>query len=847
MRMKDLSLWFTLLLVSVAFSSSTLDIGRCCSLILDPLPSTPIHEVGYKGTPSQDQDFDLHLHLQWERARARESQVVHCINDSLTIDRFLLATLPYARVPTQEGPSLGVGIVTRATPSVYSYALYSLVMMHDYANMNGYLLLPLLPDSEALDYAFHRKVVPLLEWMGVVPSVLDAYVSERVRNSDRKLGVLGLGLNSIPDPLSIRIPGQGVGVGKGLGLGLGLDYLVWWDADLVPLDTSFRLEQLAARYPKAHIIMSADVSSIANSGWIVVKNTNFSRRFLGFWWLIGLDHIRMLRSRANSQNIQEDDGFTDQIGFEIAYNSLTSIEQSKIHIVPSGELDSVAPATGHQTKKHVLLHLAGESGDYRRSVFRTGAMNVCRTRHANSTNGQVGVGVGVQPIPQWGLHRVALQSLAVESYVTAATHELTTLECAVGFDSFYSTNTNINNNAVTDVDTENSGGSGNECANSALSLWTATRMGQLRRVISKASYSLETMEDSGYVSVTQPQVRNRDSASASALESGKSTSTAVIRGRAWRSSIELAAQIALLENPIIGHQLSSCMSLLPPTSSTTGTEKVRSRFNLPLDSDVPELLKLSLELGHEWWHVLREKEARDDTVVLSSSTSSSHDGSKHQQQVTESNKLEWGQYLTYLRDNFITGPTSSADMALCLSCLLDVLERIVSPSQIVIVLGMRAGLENDIGSDLMLIGHVAEALDHFRSAVECYSQINAAGAGTDGTGAGAGEGTGYGYDRVSEAVLHLHMGEALCALASQGDQGSSSTTTSNSGKQSAMYESALGAFRTAIARGDVWVGAESVAGAAREAISRCQHKYEQFVRLKSDSAGAKAKGNTAEL
>jgi hypothetical protein len=51
---------------------------------------------------------------------------------------------------------------------------------------------------------------------------------------------------------------------------------MWIDADLIFLDMNLRIEQVAASYPKAHILISAEnhgSTTLINSGSILIKNS----------------------------------------------------------------------------------------------------------------------------------------------------------------------------------------------------------------------------------------------------------------------------------------------------------------------------------------------------------------------------------------------------------------------------------------------------------------------------------------------------------------------------------------------------------------------------------------------
>jgi hypothetical protein len=106
-------------------------------------------------------------------------------------------------------------------------------------------------------------------------------------------------------------------------------------ADLIMLDMKYRIEAVAAQYPKAHILMSADVSSIANTGFIIVRNTQWARRFLQRWLAL------------------RDVAATEQLGFEMVYQSWDAQERSeKIAVLPPEAMNSIAAPMGQQQEHH---------------------------------------------------------------------------------------------------------------------------------------------------------------------------------------------------------------------------------------------------------------------------------------------------------------------------------------------------------------------------------------------------------------------------------------------------------------------------------------------------------------
>jgi hypothetical protein len=86
------------------------------------------------------------------------AELIACVNRTRTID---VTAVNHAQVIT--GPTLQVVLITRATHNTFAYAGYAYLLQSAYADHNGYQLQALTPDSTAVDYAYHRKLVPLLE------------------------------------------------------------------------------------------------------------------------------------------------------------------------------------------------------------------------------------------------------------------------------------------------------------------------------------------------------------------------------------------------------------------------------------------------------------------------------------------------------------------------------------------------------------------------------------------------------------------------------------------------------------------------------------------------------------
>ena len=250
-------------------------------------------------------------------------ELLKCTNSTLkTFTDENLNLIPY--INNQSGPRLYIGLLSRATYEIFSYSAYSLFAQAIYASYNGYSLFPLQPDTDQIDYKYHRKIVPILN---------------ALNNSQ---------------------------------LAYHSDYIVWMDADAIILDLNMRIEQLVSKFPSAHIFMSADTSSLANTGVMIIKNSRWSKEFLKNW--------------LHQFTIHPD--FTDQIGLQKLYETRKDFH-SKIVILPPDILNSEAPSMGFQNENSRVMHLAAESNEMRATSFKIASTDICYALSEISTNDKV--------------------------------------------------------------------------------------------------------------------------------------------------------------------------------------------------------------------------------------------------------------------------------------------------------------------------------------------------------------------------------------------------------------------------------------------------------------------------
>ena len=129
-----------------------------------------------------------------------------------------------------------VAIAVYASRDIWNYTAYSLLVNDFYAKSRGYTL----------------------KFYGVEPSS-DFYPK------DKKWNKIGTVLDSLH---------------PSLGWARTAKYFVAIDADLIVSDFALHIDAMARSHPKAHIIMSRDAVDVANSGFMIVRNSKWAYEFV---------------------------------------------------------------------------------------------------------------------------------------------------------------------------------------------------------------------------------------------------------------------------------------------------------------------------------------------------------------------------------------------------------------------------------------------------------------------------------------------------------------------------------------------------------------------------------------
>jgi hypothetical protein len=175
------------------------------------------------------------------------------------------------------------------------------------------------------------------------------------------------------------------------------DYILWLDSDFIFLDLGMKIELISQAYPDSHVIMSEDVDlalGIANTGFVLVKNSDWSRQFLSAWW----------------NNYNKSQGM-DQWVLSKLYEDHKEEYQHKIKLLRVDAVNTNFPSWMKQRPENQVLHLAGANRQMREQAFHKGLQQICENVNHKGGQGDAKRGEKKKIPRQLGLSREALAEL----------------------------------------------------------------------------------------------------------------------------------------------------------------------------------------------------------------------------------------------------------------------------------------------------------------------------------------------------------------------------------------------------------------------------------------------------
>ena len=141
------------------------------------------------------------------------------------------------------------------------------------------------------------------------------------------------------------------------------EYFIWFDADAIVLDMDFSVGDVVSKYPNSHFIASADIrQGLINTGVLILKNSDFSRRLFQLWW-----------SSVDRRVVCDQDAFD-----HILTKVLSEDDRKYIKILPMNSINSRPPAMKYQTPEDPIVHLMGEATELRTQAFKQAYSAVCK-------------------------------------------------------------------------------------------------------------------------------------------------------------------------------------------------------------------------------------------------------------------------------------------------------------------------------------------------------------------------------------------------------------------------------------------------------------------------------------
>ncbi len=149
------------------------------------------------------------------------------------------------------------------------------------------------------------------------------------------------------------------------------DYVVFMDADLMVINHALNLTHIILQYPEANIILGEDALDFGNSGFLIVKNSLWSKRFLDRWW---------------SMKDRTPHTFCDQ--HVLNKLSVQLEEESNLYpyvqLVPSKQFNSIWPPIETFNHSDSVLHMLGEFSTTRVTIGKAFMEKLCPIVSSNS-------------------------------------------------------------------------------------------------------------------------------------------------------------------------------------------------------------------------------------------------------------------------------------------------------------------------------------------------------------------------------------------------------------------------------------------------------------------------------
>jgi hypothetical protein len=138
--------------------------------------------------------------------------------------------------------------------------------------------------------------------------------------------------------------------------------LVFIDTDLLLLDWSLDVTTLLDKHAQADLILSADALDVGNTGFLIVRNTEWAVSFFNEWW-----ESRLMKHT-----------FCDQHVLNKLYSALTKKNMAhKVQVLPNNAVNSRWPAIETMADDDRVLHLMGETTPFRAAIAAHASTVVC--------------------------------------------------------------------------------------------------------------------------------------------------------------------------------------------------------------------------------------------------------------------------------------------------------------------------------------------------------------------------------------------------------------------------------------------------------------------------------------